>query len=1683
MNSSTNYSSSGSGSYSIGENDVGGGVWEKDGIWGWNPAYPPNYVEVELDEAGKRALEPWDRHFFNSFYQEFDSAAANSTEYPPAGGCPHRFCVYLAFSSEYGAMMDFEAFVLDRYETKSSWELMIEPFQEGGDKVPLVLGQLSEPERAALMQWSASGSYRSEWNDSRRSVWTLYPADDNATELDVVLSFKQLYTLLSDYNGTNITGEGPFYSDNLNDQVIIRLTASLDSSFAGTTAMLPMVFASPGSQLFTVDYESTLLYGNDSLATSSNEMLVEVSFQRRRYGGFPPWAPAELGDYAKQCSNLIVSTGKFAECITSEVNDDLFRHMLSSDTNLTSFPFEDVASECFELLWTMFSDENSSSLFNSSSPFPSSWSASDSSASDSSSSSSSSSPSVSVGDIDSYDVLAARIQAVRAADQALRCYSSSGCPVGDSSSWKTDGRMIAVSQEPAKAQLVFYEQEFSFYLNLILRIGTEKLVFTTPALTSYDSEEEMRDAVISALPYNDSIVLDLVVNIHNNTEEIASRRYYNNWLMNQLNRSSSSSSFSFVSSSSSSSSSSFGATVGDWSDFGDSTSNSGSSDSAGDGSNGQTSGSNGQTGGSNGRPDLHSTLQNRRRLAIASQLPPLMAVPDPQFTVEFVFNNISVTPIEVKCISTLMNTSTTLDPTLLTFRVKPLDLQWFSYVSPPASAELTWEDERSIPNANLPGTCSECSDSFTACLYDEDCRFGVRTYLYAALQRQNFPSPDQLRNSFGSSWWYNIDLTQTLRDSSLFFPGKGYDMMTNLLTCLGSRSPGCNLETQGDDTRLQFTPSRTEIRVNSNASIDLYFDGRLFSFQLTRNSTARDLKAFLVENVLRNVSADSVQVSQSQISDGRVAYEVTFPGFLHDLWFFSYHYQTEVYANSWKMILESDAHDNATLDIAWPRLLDWLGTIASYNSSDWPSFQAMPSIMFCTQCMNKMSACLNDADCVTSAMNVVAPSLNSSLMRTDGENPPTVLGSDNVYRTNWSSVIADWEKKISSSSYAKVFDLFSCLSYSWCPVGYSSSSNVHAPTTVKISRRFSASVEPNSTFVFTRNAMEFEWKDDGSAGTLANFLGNHVLTGESFSFSTSTYMEWDGRQHYEFIFDLPPVHFPQVASSDPGARIVQGVVQAGFESGLPLPTWTNLLAWFSSFGGGNGNTNGTSDWNSTNATDGWNGSNGTTNATTEWSGAYVPCVLELTQCFNSTPCAQILRSTVAPELSPAMNNPRIPVTVSFQDWGLSVYKANLSQIVWDAISSDSTQGGMPVLKQVLQCFTDSAYDLEYMTEAVTPPATAHIPTVMRFSPVNGSVLLYLDTQITMIMNNQQYFFAASNDVNAFTDWLLELLDAQGITAQITAINGTFDSGSGVQYEFAWDWYLGALPGFYISAFGQWSAVGRMPYASISPWSLWMESYNQMPNWARLIDLLSVSPLASSSSSNSTDSLAFQCDSCEDLLKSCYADYMCQATLQSYALPSIQNNLGGSWNSSSGQFFWDASDWFNWNVYAYTGPFAGTRQTLVDILKCSASELCIARSSELASPGVATDLIVHEASISVVVPIGQQITISYLGGMYGYEVSSNDPFALQSFLQNNVVNNWGSVTANITSMTVDGDYVSYDITFHDLFRYAPPHISYGPATNPVDSTDRSWKLQFESTDVVPTRPFGPWLQWLSTNPTS
>jgi hypothetical protein len=107
---------------------------------------------------------------------------SNST---PRGNCPYRFCLHISFSSSYGTMSDFDAFVMDRYESKN--DIGSDSFREDGP-VPLVAGALNEAELQAMSKNSWTDGSR--YNESRKTSWMLYPMSYDTDEIDIVMSFK-----------------------------------------------------------------------------------------------------------------------------------------------------------------------------------------------------------------------------------------------------------------------------------------------------------------------------------------------------------------------------------------------------------------------------------------------------------------------------------------------------------------------------------------------------------------------------------------------------------------------------------------------------------------------------------------------------------------------------------------------------------------------------------------------------------------------------------------------------------------------------------------------------------------------------------------------------------------------------------------------------------------------------------------------------------------------------------------------------------------------------------------------------------------------------------------------------------------------------------------------------------------------------------------------------------------------------------------------------------------------------------------------------------------------------------------------------------------------------------------------------------------------------------------------------
>ncbi|EGZ16346.1 hypothetical protein PHYSODRAFT_510233 [Phytophthora sojae] len=278
------------------------------------------------------------------------------------------WCVHLTFHSSYGVLSDFDAFVLDRYDSADRiygdglWYALED--EEGSPRAfaPLVLGGFSPEERAVLgniSSWRVEEMAR-RFNESRATTWTLYPDSD---EMDVILSFKQLYTLLPGYPDGNVT-RSSLNSEIISewgpaDQVLLRVTAKRQGSGA-TSSIMPRVLNFTGSQLFQVDYFSSLEYPQhigENLTASPNAMTLDVVFSRRRYGSGLPWNPARPSDACDACNQRVMNHPVVARCLHGTVPERIFQDI-----------YEQSASEQME--WDGGDGQTNDGSWSSGSGFP-----------------------------------------------------------------------------------------------------------------------------------------------------------------------------------------------------------------------------------------------------------------------------------------------------------------------------------------------------------------------------------------------------------------------------------------------------------------------------------------------------------------------------------------------------------------------------------------------------------------------------------------------------------------------------------------------------------------------------------------------------------------------------------------------------------------------------------------------------------------------------------------------------------------------------------------------------------------------------------------------------------------------------------------------------------------------------------------------------------------------------------------------------------------------------------------------------------------------------------------------------------------------------------------------------------------------------------------------------------------
>ncbi|KAL4123576.1 hypothetical protein PRIC2_009429 [Phytophthora ramorum] len=357
-------------------------LWHFRPSWNWDSPSPPEGTMYVENWGNPPTPEIPSRQSFN-FGADKGVSLVGATAEGGRADCGGRdWCVHLTFHSSYGVLSDFDAFVLDRYD--SAERLYGDGFwyaregKEGPPKVfaPLVLGGFSPEEKAVMgniSSWRVEEMAR-RFNDTRTTTWTLYPDSD---EMDVILSFKQLYTLLPGYPDGNMT-QHALNSEVISewgagDQVLLRVIAKRGGGGA-TSAVMPRVLNFTGSQLFHVDSYSSIEYSQEdgNLTAAANGMTLDVVFGRRRYGSGLPWNPARPSDACDACNQQVMNHPMLARCLHGRVPESIFQDIYEQAANEQmswdggewsvgetgapshlSYYLNDVVDACFGLRWLL----------------------------------------------------------------------------------------------------------------------------------------------------------------------------------------------------------------------------------------------------------------------------------------------------------------------------------------------------------------------------------------------------------------------------------------------------------------------------------------------------------------------------------------------------------------------------------------------------------------------------------------------------------------------------------------------------------------------------------------------------------------------------------------------------------------------------------------------------------------------------------------------------------------------------------------------------------------------------------------------------------------------------------------------------------------------------------------------------------------------------------------------------------------------------------------------------------------------------------------------------------------------------------------------------------------------------------------------------------------------------------
>uniref|UniRef100_K3WXS9 Uncharacterized protein n=1 Tax=Globisporangium ultimum (strain ATCC 200006 / CBS 805.95 / DAOM BR144) TaxID=431595 RepID=K3WXS9_GLOUD len=490
-------------------------------------------------------------------------------------------------------------------------------------------------------------------------------------------------------------------------------------------------------------------------------------------------------------------------------------------------------------------------------------------------------------------------------------------------------------------------------------------------------------------------------------------------------------------------------------------------------------------------------------------------------------------------------------------------------------------------------------------------------------------------------------------------------------------------------------------------------------------------------------------------------------------------------------------------------------------------------------------------------------------------------------------------------------------------------------------------------------------------------------------------------------------------------------------------------------------------------------------------------------CLNDPICFQAVRDYFVPKMKDVRpTGDSTSAYYSESDW-VTMRQTNfleLTSLIRTTAKESllyTSVASWKLFTNAVKCFASRPCDLEYMTAAVEPPATAHIPTYMKYEPGGAQFALAVNTTLKVKFLNNEYSFVQDDDPQTFISWLTDLVGMWTTVVFRVAERRMMPDISEFYYFIKFQDSFGPMPQFsvpYTHASGSGSDMIYSGWQEMSTWwpRLWLETVNELPKLQKLMDYFALSPSSNatvpdtpeSSTSPPPGNPTYQCASCEFALRECFSNGLCQNALVNYAIPAFReagrnSEAVATLTGTRYQANYASQLQFDILPIAYLQP---SQNALMQVLECSASSTCIEDSCSLVLPNNHANLILENAFVDFIVAPSTQMSIHFAGSTYSYE-EGNDVALLKHFLDYTVMGAYRALAYVQRSVADDTGMVQYHIEFPYLYSQHPPMFSWQSDIEGggiKSSTETMWRLVFVSTSADISSLLWWWLEWLGTN---